>query len=47
VSWIRRHTRKEEPPAKRLPDLEFLALVRAGLEEFAPGVTQGAQLKGN
>ncbi|MFF5019799.1 DUF6348 family protein [Streptomyces sp. NPDC001165] len=47
MSWIRRHTRKEEPPANRLPDLEFLALVRAGLEEFAPGVTQGAQLKGN
>ncbi|MEV6107333.1 DUF6348 family protein [Streptomyces sp. NPDC051940] len=47
MSWIRRRTRKEEPPANRLPDLEFLALVRAGLEEFAPGVTQGAQLKGN
>jgi hypothetical protein len=47
VSWIRRHTRKEEPSAKRLPDLELLALVRTGLEEFAPGVTQGAQLKGN
>jgi len=47
MSWIRRHRRKEEPPAKRLPDLEFLALVRAGLEEFAPGTTQGAQLKGN
>jgi hypothetical protein len=47
VSWIRRRTRKEEPPANRLPGLEFLALVRAGLEEFAPGVTQGAQLKGN
>ncbi|MFJ9428416.1 DUF6348 family protein [Streptomyces sp. NPDC101490] len=45
--WIRRRTRKEEPPANRLPDLEFLALVRSGLEEFAPGVTQGAQLKGN
>ncbi|MGX9890455.1 DUF6348 family protein [Streptomyces sp. NPDC002276] len=47
MSWIRRHKRKEEPQAKRLPDLEFLALVRAGLEEFAPGVTQGAELKGN
>ncbi|KAB1977577.1 DUF6348 family protein [Streptomyces triticiradicis] len=47
MSWIRRRTRKEEPPANRLPDLEFLALVRAGLEEFAPGVTQDAQLKGN
>lgn len=47
VSWIRRRKRKEEPSANRLPDLEFLALVRAGLEEFAPGVTQGAQLKGN
>ncbi|MGW2960793.1 DUF6348 family protein [Streptomyces sp. NPDC001220] len=47
MSWIRRRTRKEEPPANRLPDLESLALVRAGLEELAPGVTQGAQLKGN
>ena len=47
VSWIRRHQRKEEPSAKRLPDLEFLALVKTGLEEIAPGVTQGAQLKGN
>ncbi|MGQ4430224.1 DUF6348 family protein [Streptomyces sp. SAS_260] len=47
MSWIRRHKRKEEPSAKRLPDLEFLALVKTGLEEIAPGVTQGAQLKGN
>ncbi|MFE4515561.1 DUF6348 family protein [Kitasatospora sp. NPDC056783] len=47
MSWIRRRARKEEPPANRLPDLEFLALVRAGLEEFTPGVTRGAQLKGN
>ncbi|WP_262060109.1 DUF6348 family protein [Streptomyces sp. STR69] len=47
MSWIQRRKRKEEPPSKRLPDLEFLALVRAGLEEFAPGATQGAQLKGN
>ncbi|MBK3566429.1 MULTISPECIES: DUF6348 family protein [unclassified Streptomyces] len=47
MSWIRRHRRKQEPPAQRLPDLEFLALVRAGLEEFAPGTAQGAQLKGN
>ncbi|MEV7867795.1 DUF6348 family protein [Streptomyces sp. NPDC088124] len=47
MSWIRRRTHKEEPSANRLPDLEFLALVRVGLEEFAPGVTQGSQLKGN
>ncbi|HEY3479761.1 MAG TPA: hypothetical protein VGL02_12765, partial [Streptomyces sp.] len=47
MSWIRRRTRKQEPPVNRLPDLEFLSLVRAGLEEFAPGVTQDAQLKGN
>ncbi|MEV6443154.1 DUF6348 family protein [Amycolatopsis sp. NPDC051716] len=33
--------------AKRLPDLEFLALVRASLEASAPGVTRGAELKGN
>ncbi|MGW6054331.1 DUF6348 family protein [Streptomyces sp. NPDC055189] len=47
MSWIRRRTRTKEPAAKRLPDLEFLGLVRSGLEAFAPGVTQGAQLKGN
>lgn len=55
----RRRAREAEPPQpqpqqqpaqpseERLPDLEFLALVRAALEELAPGVTQGAELKGN
>lgn len=48
MSWIRRRARKGEPADEgRLSDLEFLALVRDGLEEFAPGVTQGAELKGN
>jgi hypothetical protein len=51
MPFIRRRTRDAEPPEQpseeRLPDLEFLALVKAGLEEFAPGVTQGAELKGN
>ncbi|MBC3839463.1 hypothetical protein GXW82_02300 [Streptacidiphilus sp. 4-A2] len=46
MSWIRRRTHAE-PPAGRLPDLEFLALVQASLEEYAPGVTQGTELKGN
>ncbi|MEV6873016.1 DUF6348 family protein [Amycolatopsis sp. NPDC051128] len=32
---------------ERLPDLEFLALVRASLEACAPGVTRGAELKGS
>src|SRR5260370_42132842 len=36
-----------EPSEERLPDLEFLALVHASLEEHAPGVTEGARLKGN
>ena len=44
---IRRRTREAEPPEQRLPDLEFLALVKASMEEYAPGVTQGAELKGN
>ncbi|WP_157875968.1 DUF6348 family protein [Streptacidiphilus griseoplanus] len=47
MPWIRRRARKDEPPAERLSDLEFLALVKASLEEYAPGVTQGAELKGN
>jgi hypothetical protein len=47
VSWIRRRRRHEQPVGKRLPDLDFLALVKSGLEESAPGVTRGAQLKGN
>ncbi|MEU6239649.1 DUF6348 family protein [Streptomyces sp. NPDC047024] len=45
--WTRRRARDAEPPSDRLPDLEFLALVQASLEEYAPGVTQGAELKGN
>lgn len=45
---IRRRTRDSEPPAaRRLPDLEFLALVRDSLEEWAPGSTKGTELKGN
>ncbi|WP_152645058.1 DUF6348 family protein [Kitasatospora griseola] len=47
MSWIPRMKRKAEPPVNRLADLEFLALVKAGLEELVPGVTEGAQLKGN
>jgi hypothetical protein len=47
MSWTRRRTRDTNPSGERLPDLEFLALVRAGLEEWAPGVTRGAELKGN
>ncbi|MFF4802428.1 DUF6348 family protein [Streptomyces sp. NPDC001351] len=47
MPWIRRRARHPDPPAERLPDLEFLALVKASLEEYAPGVTQGAELKGN
>ncbi|MFE2584403.1 DUF6348 family protein [Streptomyces sp. NPDC059378] len=46
MPWIRRRARQPEPSPERLPDLEFLALVRASLEEYAPGVTQGAELKG-
>ena len=44
---IRRRARNAEPPDERLPDLEFLALVRDSLEEQAPGVTEGTELKGN
>ncbi|MFF2785668.1 hypothetical protein ACFVT6_02650 [Streptomyces sp. NPDC058049] len=47
MSWIRRHLRGAEPRAGRLPDLDFLALVRDALEEVAPGCTAGAELKGN
>ncbi|MEU6275027.1 DUF6348 family protein [Streptomyces populi] len=47
MPWIRRRPRKAQPSEERLPDLEFLALVRASLEEYAPGVTRGAELKGN
>jgi len=47
MSWIRRRVRDAEPPSDRLPDLEFLALVQASLEEYAPGVTQGTELKGS
>jgi hypothetical protein len=35
------------PPDERLSDLDFLALVKASLEEYAPGVTLGAELKGS
>ncbi|MEV4561028.1 DUF6348 family protein [Kitasatospora sp. NPDC049285] len=46
MSWIRRS--RATPPAEgRLPDLEFLALVRDALEQVAPGCTAGAELKGN
>jgi hypothetical protein len=47
MSWIRRRARGAEPPSDRLPDREFLALVKASLEEYAPGVTQGSELKGS
>ena len=49
MPFIRRRTREAEPPAEpvRLPDLEFLAVVRASLEAYAPGTTEGAELKGN
>ncbi|MGX1545232.1 DUF6348 family protein [Streptomyces adustus] len=46
MPWIRRRAHRPEPSPERLPDLEFLALVKASLEEYAPGVTQGAELKG-
>ncbi|MFD0410259.1 DUF6348 family protein [Kitasatospora sp. NPDC127116] len=36
-----------EPSESRLPDREFLALVRDALEEIAPGSTEGTELKGN
>jgi hypothetical protein len=47
MSWIRRRRGDEPPPSNRLPDLEFLGLLRDALEEYAPGVTRGAELKGN
>ncbi|MFB7373441.1 DUF6348 family protein [Streptomyces sp. NPDC056222] len=47
MSWIRRRPRATEPPKSRLPDLEFLSLVRDALEEVAPGCTARAELKGN
>ncbi|MEV5568419.1 DUF6348 family protein [Spirillospora sp. NPDC052269] len=47
MSWIRRRQGAADPPGERLPDLEFLALVKASLEEYEPGVTRGAELKGN
>ncbi|MFC5908422.1 DUF6348 family protein [Streptacidiphilus monticola] len=47
MPWIRRRARNDEPPAERLPDLDLLAVVRTRLEAFAPGVTEGAELKGN
>jgi hypothetical protein len=47
MSWFRRRTRPAEPTGQHLPDLEFLTLVRTALEELAPGMTRGAELKGN
>jgi hypothetical protein len=47
MPWIRRRAPKAEQPDDRLPDLEFLALVKERLEALAPGVTRGAELKGN
>ena len=47
MPWIRRRARDSQSAGGRLPDLEFLALVKAGLEEVAPGVTEGARLRGN
>src|SRR5262249_37819218 len=44
MSWIGRRARGAD---ERLPDLSFLALVRDSLEGLAPGVTEGAKLKGN
>lgn len=46
MSLIRRGRRDAEPPPTRIPDLEFLGLVKASLEEYAPGSTEGAWLKG-
>lgn len=42
-----RRARDAEPSEERLADLEFLALVRASLEKYAPGVTQETELKGS
>ena len=47
MSWLRRRQGDAESGARRLPDLTFLALVKASLEEHVPGVTRGAELKGN
>ncbi|MEV7170437.1 DUF6348 family protein [Streptomyces sp. NPDC093224] len=47
MSWLRRRLRRTEPHTGRLPDLDFLSLVRDALEELAPGCTAGAELKGN
>jgi hypothetical protein len=47
MPWNRRWTRDAQPAGGRLPDLEFLALVKASLEELAPGVTEGARLRAN
>ncbi|MET9123294.1 DUF6348 family protein [Streptomyces sp. NPDC004528] len=47
MPWIRRRARRAQPSEERLPDLEFLALVKESLEEYAPGVTHGAELRGN
>ena len=47
MPWIRRPKHDDQPASKRLPDLDFLALVKAGLEELAPGVTRGAEVKGS
>jgi len=44
---MRRRRGTVESGSDRLPDLDFLALVRASLEACAPGVTRGAELKGN
>ncbi|MFD8077312.1 DUF6348 family protein [Streptomyces sp. NPDC059718] len=47
MPWIRRRAHQAQPREERLSDLEFLALVKASLERFAPGVTSGAEFKGN
>ena len=44
---FRRRPELAQPVGRHLPDLEFLALVRAVLEEMAPGVTRDVVLKGN
>jgi len=47
MPWPGRRSRKAKPSDERLPDLDFLALVRDSLEELDPGVTAGSNLKGN
>jgi hypothetical protein len=47
MTWMRRRARDGQTAGARLSDLEFLALVKASLEEVAPGVTEGARLRGN